>query len=328
VSEVADFSGSEKGYYPDILSSQEERVMARKIFFVSVAALILLLFSVSLRADTIVLKNGKVIEGDIVEETDDLVAVETDMGTGFFSKEQIASINKVRLGTAEGKIVDATGTIEVLPKNETEWQPAEKGTPLNEGDAVRSGPDSKAVAIFANKVIMAIEQDSKVDLEKLQKSRRAGINIRVGMDKGQLWNDVGKLGTRRAKFYVETPQAVTGVRGTVFTVKIEPDATTRVAVVNGTVDVRTRGMMETPTKVRQNSMTLVAANESPAEPEAISEDFLAQWNQYKSKFRFLRFSMIGGRIGLSPTQTMLAGAGIIILVIIIVVVLVRRRRTA
>jgi hypothetical protein len=302
--------------------------MTRKIHAALLTALILIFFSGATAADTILLKSGRVIEGEIVEETDELVAVEMDAGTGFFSKEDIKSINKVRLDVARGRIVEMTGTVEVLPKGETEWKPAEEGMTLDEGDSVRSGPDSKAVATFANQLIMAVEQQSEVSLEKMQQSRKTGMNIKVNLDNGQLWNDVGKLRHKRSKFYVETPQAVTGVRGTVFTIQVASDAVTRVAVVKGSVDVRTRGMLITPTKVSENSMTDVAENTPPATPTAISEDFLAQWNQYEGRFRTLRIGMIGGRLGLSPTQTILAGVAVVVLIIVVVAVVLIRRRTA
>ncbi|UCD57345.1 MAG: FecR domain-containing protein [Candidatus Hydrogenedentota bacterium] len=294
--------------------------MTRKVSLVLLVTSVLIIFSATLAADVVELKSGRIIEGEIIEETDELIAIETDVGTGFFSKEDIRSINKTRLDMARGRIVEITGTVEVLPKGETEWRAAEEGMSLNEGDSVRSGPDSKAIGVFADQLIMAVEQDSEVNLEKLEKSRRRGINIAVNLDNGQIWNDVGRLGTKRSKFYVKTPQAVTGVRGTVFTVRIAPDATTKVAVVRGTVEVRTRGLIMTPTKVKENTMTEVAENKPPAAPTTISEDFLAQWNEYKGKFRMLRIKMLGSRLQLTPVMIIVFAA------IVVVILLVFRRK--
>jgi ferric-dicitrate binding protein FerR (iron transport regulator) len=290
--------------------------------------LILLFFPVALAADIIVLKSGVTIEGEIVEETDELVAIETERGTGFYSKEDIKAINKTRLDIASGRVVETEGAVEILPSGEAEWIPAEKGTPLNEGDSIRSGADSKAIAIFANKVIMAVEQNSEVDLEKLQQSRKKGINIKVDLNNGQLWNDVGKLRSKRAQFYVETPQAVTGVRGTVFTVLVAPDARTKVAVVKGSVGVRTRGMMITPLKLSENNMTEVAEDAPPAQPSAISEDLLSQWKQYEKSFRLLRLRMMGGFLQNYSTRTIFIAVAIGVIVIIFVLDRLLRRRRA
>jgi ferric-dicitrate binding protein FerR (iron transport regulator) len=301
--------------------------MKKRIYSILMAVFVILSFSIVPAADVITLKSGTVIEGEIVEETDELFAIETERGTGFYSKEDIRSINKTRLDVASGRIKEVTGTVEVLSSGTTEWKPADKGTAINEGDSLRSGPDSKAVAVFADKLIMAMEQNSEVDMEKLQQSRKRGINIKVNLDNGQIWNDVGKLRTKRAKFYVETPQAVTGVRGTVFTVLVAPDATTKVAVVKGNVDVRTRGMTTTPIRLSQNSMTEVAQDTPPAKPTDISEDLLSQWKQYESKFRMLRLRMIGGFLQDYSTRTkFIALAAAVIVIVFILERLMRRRR--
>jgi hypothetical protein len=294
---------------------------------VAVAAAVLLVFIAAvIWADTIELKSGKIIEGTIVEETDDLVAVEVNGATGFYSKEDIKSINKSRLDVAKGKLIQVTGQVEVLPKGEAEWKTAGKGTSLNEGDQIRSGPDSKAVATFANQLIVAVEKDSALELEKLQQSKKTGMDVKLKLGKGQIWNDVGTLRNKNSKFYIETPQAVTGVRGTIFSVRTTTDAKTNVAVVKGTVDVRTRGMMMTPVKIAENTMTDVLENMPPVAPTDISEEFLAQWKQYRNQFRFLRFGMIGGNIGLSPMQTVVAAVILLIVLMVLVRVLFLRRR--
>jgi hypothetical protein len=304
--------------------------MMKKFHLILAVALALVLFSSAAgAADTIVFKSGRVIEGEVVEETEDMVAVETETGIGFFSKEEIQSINQTKLGVARGTFVEVTGAVEVQRKGETEWKTAEQGTELDEGDKIRSGPDSKAIATFANQLIMAVEPQSEVNLKKLEKSRKAGVDIKINLDNGQIWNDIGKLRHKRSKFFVETPQAVTGVRGTVFAVKISPEQVTTVAVVKGEVDVRTRGMVMTPKKVAENSMTDVAADQAPVEPTTISEEFLAQWKSYEGRFRILRLGMIGGPLGLTPAQTMLVAAAVgVLIVVVIVIAIIRRRRTA
>jgi hypothetical protein len=304
--------------------------MSKKILCLLFALLIVgVAFGTSM-ADTVILKSGKVMEGDIVEETEELIAVELyETGsTAYISKEDVQSINKQRVDVARGRIIEATGDVEVLAKGETEWKPAEEGMALDEGYSIRSGPDSKAVAVFAEKIIMAVEQDSEVDLEKLQKSRRTGINFKMNLDKGQLWNDVGKLGSKRSKFYIETPQAVTGVRGTVFTVHVSPDSRTRVGVVEGSVNVRTIGLTIMPTVVGENTMTEVSANEAPEAPSAISEDYLAQWDEYKSRFQRIRLEMAAGGLGDLPMPVLIGLAVVAGIIVIFLLSRVLRRRKA
>ena len=303
--------------------------MNKRILYLMFAALIVGLASTTLLADVIVLKNGKTIEGSIVEETEELVAVDLDSGgTGFFSKEDIQSINAERQDIARGRIVEVTGDVEVLAQGEAEWKPAEKGMKLDEGYSIRSGPDSKAVAVFAEKMIMAVEQNTEIDLEKLQKSRRHGVNFKMDLNKGQMWSDVGKLKTKRSKFFVETPQAVTGVRGTVFTVEVSSDNTTKVGVIKGSVGVRTRGAARTPTAVGENTMTEVAEGEVPAQPTEISSEYIAQWDNYKSKFQMIRLEMAAGGLGELPLPALLGIAAVILIALIFIASRVFRRRGA
>jgi hypothetical protein len=261
-------------------------------------------------ADVIELKDGGIIEGDITEKTDQFIAIETASGTSFIKVEEISEIRKTPADIATGTVIEVTGSVERLPKGEEQWTPIQKDTVLNEGDKVRTGPDSKAIAIFADQLIMAVEPESNLGLDKLQKSRKKDVIIKANLDRGQIWNDVGKLKTKESKFFVTTPQAVTGARGTVFTVQAGPDEKTTVAVVDGGVEVRTRDMMMEPIQVEKNQMTEVTRNRPPTAPTAISAVFLAQWAVYQAQFGALHGGLGAQGFQMSPTQATVAGAAV------------------
>ena len=284
--------------------------MKNKVVLLLFSFLIPFLFSATVSADIIELKSGKIVEGEITEQTEKFIGIETDSGTSFLKMEEVKSVKKTRLDVATGNIVEVTGAVEVLPKGKEQWTPAQEGTTLNEGDSVRTGPDSKAIAVFENQVIMAVEPQSSAELERLEQSVKKDIKIKINLDKGQIWNDVGKLKSKRSKFYVETPQVVTGVRGTVFTVQAGADEKTTVAVVDGGVDVRTRDMMMDPIKVKENQMTEVVANSPPTAPKAISGAFLAQWAVYQAKFGLLHSGMGAQGFQVTPTQAAVAGGAV------------------
>jgi hypothetical protein len=266
-----------------------------------------LLVSPAISADMVELKSGEFVEGEITEETDQFIAIETDVETSFIKKEDVKSIKETRLDAATGHIKELKGTVEVLPAGKEQWIPAKEEMPLNEGDSVRTGPDSNAIAVFENQVIMAVEQESNADLPKLQQTAKKDLIMKVDVDKGQIWSDVGKLRSKRSKFFVATPTCVTGVRGTVFTVQAESAEKTTVAVVEGGVDVRTRDMMAEPTKVGESQMTEVSPNKPPTKPIAISGVFLAQWALYATKFGLLHGTMGAGGLQFTPGQAAVAG---------------------
>lgn len=280
--------------------------MKRKAVLLLFVSIILFFFSATLPADVVELKTGEIVEGEITEETEQFIAIERDSKTVFLKMEEVKSVTKSPLEAAAGKVVEATGTVEVLPKGQKQWAPAQEGTVLSEGDSVRTGPDSKAVAVLADQVIVGIEPKSSLGLEKLQQSPKKVTSTKVNLDGGQLWIDAGKLKTRNSRFHVATPAAVTGVRGTAFTVQAASDAKTTVAVVDGGVDVRTREMMEPPVHVKKNYMTEVSPNERPTKPVAISAAFLAQWAVWAAKFGLLKGGM--GASAISPGQAAAGGA--------------------
>ena len=258
-------------------------------------------------ADVVELRSGEIVRGEITEKTDEFVAIETDSGTSFFRREDVESMQETSLEAAAGNVVEVTGTVDVLPKGEKQWVAVQEGAILNEGDLVRTGPDSKAIAVIENQVIMAVEPTSNLHLEKMQQSPKKEIDIKVHLDNGQIWTDVGALRTKQAAFYVTTPAAVTGVRGTVFTVEAGAGDKTTVAVVEGGVEVRTRDLMMEPVQVKKSQMTEVTPNKPPTAPTVISGGFLAQWAVYQAKFGLLRSGMTQG-FQLSPGQAAVGGA--------------------
>jgi hypothetical protein len=271
------------------------------------AFIICSILSPTISADIVELKSGEIVEGEITEETDQFIGIETDVETSFVKKENVKSVKKTRLDMATGRIKEMKGTVEVLPAGKEQWIPANEEITLNEGDSVRTGPDSNVIAVFENQVIMSVEPESNTNLEKLQQTAKKDLRMKVNVDRGQIWSDVGKLRSKRSKFFVATPSAVTGVRGTVFTVQAGAEEKTTVAVVDGGVDVRTRGMMMEPVKVEESQMTEVTPNKPPTKPVAISGAFLAQWAILQGKFGLLHGAMGAQGLGVTPTQAAVAG---------------------
>ncbi|RJP71460.1 MAG: hypothetical protein C4532_07455 [Candidatus Abyssobacteria bacterium SURF_17] len=283
--------------------------MNRKIISLVFIPIILFFFSATLPADVVELKNGEIIEGEITEETDQFIAIERDSETSFVKMDEVKAVTKSRLEAATGKVVEVTGAVEVLPKGQEQWTPAQKDMVLSEGDSVRTGPDSKAIAVFADQAIVAVEPKSNVGLDKLQQSPKKDLSAKVNLDGGQLWIDVGKLKTKNSKFQVTTPTSVTGVRGTVFTVEAASAEKTTIAVVDGGVDVRTREMIMKPVRVKENYMTEVTPNKPPTKPVAISAAFLAQWAIYQAQFGLLKGGM-GAGLQISPGQAAVGGGAV------------------
>lgn len=184
---------------------------------------------------------GKKIPGRIVAEDDNQYQMETDLPGGG---KIIFNVEKDKVdphGTVpgEGRIEDIRGTAEIKKVGRTFYSKAMKGMPVHPGDEIRTGPKSKVVVILEKTAITGIGQSSKFVLENLEKNtENKTVNIQVGLPRGELWAEVGRLKTKNSSFRVTTPTAVTGVRGTVFHVSVERESQeTSIAVLAGKVGV-------------------------------------------------------------------------------------------
>lgn len=74
----------------------------------------------SVWAETIRLKNGRIFEGEIIDETDDEVKIEIKSGIVYFSRDEIASIGDRKISQKE--IKDASKNLDT-PSEESAAQP-------------------------------------------------------------------------------------------------------------------------------------------------------------------------------------------------------------
>jgi hypothetical protein len=83
-----------------------------------------------------------------------------------------------------------------------------------------------------------------------------------------------------------------------------------------------------PTVVGENTMTEVAANVAPEAPSAISEEYLTQWDVYKSKFQRIRIEMAARGLGDLPMPVMIGLAVVAGIIVIFLLSRLLRRRKA
>ncbi len=202
---------------------------------------VFLLLDATVHGAAIETPKGKRIPGRIVSEGEEEFTVETELPSGG---KIIFNIGKDKVdpeGTVPGKgrIEDIKGTAEIKKAGWTFYSKAMKGMPVHPGDEIRTGPESKVVVILETTAVSGIGADSQFVLENLEKNPDTKkVDIKVGLSSGELWTEVGRLKTKDSRFQVETPTAVTGVRGTVFLVEVEKEtAETSISVLTGKVGV-------------------------------------------------------------------------------------------
>ena len=135
-------------------------------------------------------------------------------------------------------LAQVDGVVEVLPEGEQTWHPAAVGERIEPGDRIRTGPASAALLRFFNGSTTNIGAETEISLVQMNSRRMGGHEVVVLHQWiGESYHRVQPLPDSASEFKVETPAAITRVRGTVFAVIVEEDGTTDVVVVEGKVDV-------------------------------------------------------------------------------------------
>ena len=159
-------------------------------------------------------------------------------------------------------LAQASGVVEVMPAGEDTWRPVAAGERLEVGDRVRTGPASAAQLRFFDGSMADLGAETEITLAQMSARRDGGDRlILLHQWVGRTYHRVQRLPDPDSRYKVETPTAVTVVRGTEFAVVVEADGTTEVVVVQGKVDVIAQA---TTVQVPAGQKTTVQPEEPPA----------------------------------------------------------------
>lgn len=285
-------------------------------------------------ADTIISENDVQYEGDVLSDDKDMIILRTDRGIMYFNRNNIKAAIYAKFPNSSAKVQEVIGSAQYQRKAwraADRWEELTVGTKLRPGDTMRTGDDSKVVATVAGQGVLAVEANSFLTVAELRRNKEGDVRVRLALDTGQLWNDVGALKSARSAYTVETPQASCGVRGTVYTVLTEGEGTdTTIATVEGTVEVVQKQEDGATVQVGANEQTSLGRT-GDAETAAIAASFIGQWDGYSVQFQRLRSQMqledLFKQYGLTPQQGyMIAAGGIGLIVLVLGIVIVRSRR--
>jgi hypothetical protein len=215
----------------------------------------------------------------------------------------IAMASGVRAQSESGKVAAILGAIEIERGGTSE--PATVGAPVFSGDRLRTGASDQAKVVFQDDSVLDLAPDTEVLLAK-QAFDRAGhrLESHLRMSKGKLRAWVGE-GYRepRSRYEIETPTAITAVRGTEFIVAYDSAAdVTTVVCLAGEVEVAgTLGVIGGQVQLSTQSRTEVAKGRFPTSAEPVTE---AQLGQYVAGLELVG---TGHRDGLSVEHPAIAG---------------------
>lgn len=116
-----------------------------------------------------------------------------------------------------------------------------KGGRLDEGTALHVGADAFVAIELADGTVVRVQPQSDLQLRQLRRRGRAGnLQSVLEMQRGAVETSVPSSAEPTRRFELRTPQAVTSVRGTRFSVAMTDTGQTAASVLNGLVAVHPR----------------------------------------------------------------------------------------
>ncbi len=116
----------------------------------------------------------------------------------------------------------------------SDFAPASDGEVLNEGDAIRTGAEGRAILTYFEGSTVTIEPATELAIDAANATADGSTVVLMTQSVGRTWHVVTKLITGGSKYEVRTPASTASVRGTEFQVDAD-SATTTVSTTEGTV---------------------------------------------------------------------------------------------
>ncbi len=181
-------------------------------------------------------------------------------------------------GTAQKQSASAGGT----------WQNISVGDLLPAMTSVKTGDNSAVLLLFRGGHVLRIGSNTTVQLREVG----GGKSFSFSILSGRIWSVVRTV-NKPAKYEVDTPSAVAGVEGTLFSVFYGQDsAHTLVSANQGTVNLRQGGQS---VKVREGFTADVAKGQKSPLAASPSPPYIERMWQSLRKETWVRPGAAGGR---------------------------------
>lgn len=208
-------------------------------------------------------------------------------------------------------IVDAVeGNAQLLVHGEGDPKPVEEGRLVRTGDVLITGPDSSVELRWmrwAGGMRITVGENSRFKVIKSIVNRSKDVEeSRLRLDVGRIWVRLRQALTGRSKFEVETPTIVAAVRGTIFSVEVAEDGSSRVEVYEGTVAVSAEG--GAAATLTSGSQVGLQPGQEETEIRPLTLDELGDWESRDSMLGpFLAIASPSDGLATSDPSVLVAG---------------------
>lgn len=137
-----------------------------------------------------------------------------------------------------GTLVEFEGEAFIQQQDDEIWLPVEVDIPLEQGDRIKTGEDSRVVILMDDGSMVTLEENTEITIRELEADYRTkSIRSSLFLWFGRVLSNITKFASNQSRFQVATPTLVAGVRGTEFIVEAADTGTGEVGVFDGKVAV-------------------------------------------------------------------------------------------
>ena len=128
---------------------------------------------------------------------------------------------------------------DALFKRNNEKKELSPGIVVHAGDIITTGSGSVVEFEVAGHMRMRIRENSRILLNAMHVNSDGNLDMRGDLNRGQVMLSLKKL-SKNDSAYIQTPTSVAGVRGTTFSVSVDPQKNVTVKVLEGKVRLSPR----------------------------------------------------------------------------------------
>ncbi|OIO57063.1 MAG: hypothetical protein COX57_00740 [Alphaproteobacteria bacterium CG_4_10_14_0_2_um_filter_63_37] len=183
-----------------------------------------------------------------------------------------------------GKVELVRGEVEVQHPENALWATVSDDEPVFSGDRFRTGRKARLKLVMVDRSILFVGQRAEIDLSRYQVNQTGQVtDTHLNLILGQARIIVNKVRDPNAKYEIETPTAVAGVRGTDILSSVEDVQGTHVStfgLLSGRLEVRGKGEHEASSvMIGANEFTMVGEHDAPLAARMMSPEMFDQFRE-------------------------------------------------
>ena len=178
------------------------------------------------------------------------------------SATSVDAYDYAKYGTSIGNVETIVGEVNII-RTDGQTQILSAGDPVFEGDQILTETGASVKLVFLDNTLFSLGEDAQMTLDKmLYNAEEESGEVVLSMLKGMFLFVSGKIAkTDPTDMVVNTPVATIGIRGTIVTGRIDPDAqqTFEITVIDGAIATIPSGSDE-PIVMSESFSTIIGEN--------------------------------------------------------------------